>query len=100
MKNNFNLYQGELEKLIDERMINNIDKNKEFRINEFIHGLELDREKKKFNDRFKNQKLGFSSPLIFTMNNFYCKKKDLLFDNNKSEKMYNRTIYNTKNNKI
>ena len=79
--------QDELEKLIDERF-NNTDNSKEIRINDFIHKLELERDKEKFNNKFQNKRLGYSSPLIFTMNNFYSNNK-----NKEKENKYNRTMY-------
>lgn len=97
MKNNDIEYQDELEKLINEHS-NNIDNNKEIRINSFIHKLELNREKEKFFVKFKNRMLGYTSPLVFTMNNFYSKSNDI-FENDKNEDKYNRTVYNSKTEK-
>ena len=87
-------YQDELEKLIDERTANIIN-IKEIRINDFIHALEFNREKEKFYIKFKNKKLGYNSPLIFTMNNFYLKDRNNTFDNNNidNENIFSRTVY-------
>jgi hypothetical protein len=101
MKNNDEGYQDELEKLIDERIVNNIDNIKEIRINDFIKKLELNREKEKFYVKFKNKRYGYTSPLVFTMNNFYPKDKNIfednIMDNMDEEKKYNKTVYNYKN---
>ena len=101
MKNNDEGYQDELEKLIDERIVNNIDNIKEIRINDFIKKLELNREKEKFYVKFKNKRYGYTSPLVFTMNNFYPKDKNIFEDNimgnMDEEKKYNKTVYNYKN---
>ena len=80
----------ELEKLIDERFNTN-DNSKENRINDFIHNLQLERQKEKYNIKFKNKRLGYSSPLIFTMDNFYSKNKNKIV--NKDIEKYNRTMY-------
>ena len=42
--------------------------------------------------------LGYTSPLVFTMDNFYSKSKDI-FENSKNENMHNRTTYNTNTDK-
>ena len=99
MKNHDGNYEDELEKLIDEKA-NNLDNAKEIRINSFIHKLRLHREKEKFFSKFQNKKLGYSSPLIFTMNNFYPKKKILFRSNNiNNEDNLYRTEYINKNDK-
>ena len=98
MKNNEGDYESELEKLIDEKA-NNADSNKEIRLNSFIHKLSLYREKEKFYSKFQNKRLGFSSPLTFTMDNFYSKDKNI-FRNNKlinEENLY-KTEYNNNEN--
>ena len=99
MKNHGGNYDDELEKLIDEQA-NNLDDAKEMRINSFIHKLRLNREKEKFFSKFQNKKLGYSSPLIFTMNNFYPKTKTLFRNNNiNNEDNLYRTEYFNKNDK-
>ena len=99
MKNHDGNYEDELEKLIDEKA-NNLDDAKEIRINSFIHKLRLNREKEKFFSKFQNKRLGYSSPLIFTMNNFYPKKKALFRSNNiNNEDNLYRTEYINKNDK-
>ena len=99
MKNHDGNYEDELEKLIDEKAYN-LDDAKEMRINSFIHKLRLNREKEKFFSKFHNKRLGYSSPLIFTMNNFYPKKKILFRSNNiNNEDNLYRTEYINKNDK-
>ena len=98
MKNHDGNYEDELEKLIDEKA-NNLDNAKEIRINSFIHKLRLHREKEKFFSKFQNKKLGYSSPLIFTMNNFYQKKALFRNNNINNEDNLYRTEYINKNDK-
>jgi hypothetical protein len=98
MKDNDIDYQDLLEKLINEHS-NNVDNTKEIRINTFIHRFQLNREKEKFYVSFKNKMLGYTSPLVFTMNNFYSKSKDILENSKNDNNMHNRTAYNSNINK-
>ena len=67
----FRNYEEELNNLIDEQIdqAEIIKENKEMRMNSFMKDFQFNRVKAKFNSNYKNKRIGYISPIIFTSDN-------------------------------